>query len=39
MWVKRAHSELVNPMIGSYEPSLAYVSLMTFCFSSLKFRK
>jgi len=32
MWVKQAHSELVNSMTGSYELFLVYVSLMTFAF-------
>ena len=39
MWVKQAHSKLVKLIEGSHEPSLVYVSLMTFWFSSSKSRK
>ena len=39
MQVKQAHKELVNPINGSYEPPLAYVSLMTFCSLFSKLRK
>ena len=39
IWIKQAHSELVNPMIGSYELPWVYISLMTLCFSSSKLRK
>jgi len=38
MQVKRAHNELVNPMMGSYELPLAYIGLMTICFLSSKLR-
>ena len=39
MRVKRVQSKLVKPIEGSHEPPLAYVSLITFWFSSSKSRK
>ena len=39
MRVNRAHSEFVKPMKGSHDPPLAYVGLMTCCFSFSKLRK
>ena len=39
MRVKRVQSELVKPIEGSHEPSLAYVGLITFWFLSSKSRK
>ena len=38
MQVKRAHRVLVKPMMGSQEPPLVYVGMMTCCFSSSKSR-
>ena len=37
--MKQAQSELVKPIEGSHEPPLAYVGMITFCFSSSKSRK
>ena len=37
--MNRAHKEFVKPMKESYDLPLAYVSLMTCCFLSSKFRK
>jgi len=39
VYVKQAHRELVNPMIGSYKPPLAYIGLITHWSSSLNIRK
>ena len=39
MRVNQVHSESVNPMKGSYDPPLAYIGLMTCCFSSSKLKK
>ena len=39
MRVNWAYSEFVKPMKENYDSPLAYIGLMTCCFSSSKFRK
>ena len=39
MQVNQVHSEFVNPMKGSHDLPLAYIGLMTCCFSSSKLKK
>ena len=37
--VNQAYNEFVKPMKGSHNPPLAYIGLITCCFSSSKLKK